>query len=181
MGKEVLMSYLEVSKKLSYILRHNPSSVGLVMKAGGWVDVEQLLKGMGINMGTLEQIVSEDDKQRYSFSADKTMIKANQGHSIDIYMGFERAYPTAVLYHGTAQRFIESIEAEGIKSMNRQYVHLSVNKDTAIKVGNRHGKPVILTIDAKRMADDGYRFYLSDNGVWLTEHVPWSYVIKAGN
>jgi len=175
------MNLTSVSKKLSYILRHNPSSVGLVMKAGGWVDVEQLLKGMSINMGTLEQIVSEDDKQRYSFSADKTMIKANQGHSIDIYMGFERAYPTAVLYHGTAQRFIESIEAEGIKSMNRQYVHLSVNKDTAIKVGNRHGKPVILTIDAKRMADDGYRFYLSDNGVWLTEHVPWSYVIKAGN
>jgi len=175
------MNLTSVSKKLSYILRHNPSSVGLVMKAGGWVDVEQLLKGMSINMGTLEQIVSEDDKQRYSFSDDKTMIKANQGHSIDIDMSFERAYPTDVLYHGTAQRFIESIEAEGIKSMNRQYVHLSDNLDTAVKVGSRHGKPVILTIDAKRMADDGYRFYLSDNGVWLTEHVPWSYVIKVGN
>ena len=114
------MNYVNVSKKLSYVLRHNPESIGLKMKPGGWVDVEQLLKGMSINMGTLEQIVSEDNKQRYSFSDDKTMIKANQGHSIDIDMSFERAYPTAVLYHGTAQRLIESIEAEGIKSMSRK-------------------------------------------------------------
>lgn len=168
-----------LSKQLSYILRHNPMSIGVTLGIGGWADTDKVIDGIkGMTMETLERIVSEDEKKRYSFSPDRSQIRANQGHSVEVDMNFGDAYPEGILYHGTADRFIESITKSGIIHGTRQYVHLSYDKDTAVKVGKRHGNPVILKVDAKRMTDDGYKFYVSENGVWLTEHVPSKYIVK---
>ena len=172
---------VHISKYLSLILRHRPETIGLALDDEGWVSISKLLRaakkhGNPIDRSTLDEVVFSNDKMRFAFSKDGLRIRANQGHSISVNLNLESLDPPSLLYHGTAIRFIESIRASGLEKRNRQHVHLSATKETAISVGKRHGKPVVLTIQAKRMFDEGHQFYLSQNGVWLTKHVPYQYI-----
>jgi len=124
----------------------------------------------------LEEIVRTDNKQRYFFNEDRTLIRANQGHSIPVDVELEEKQPPQYLYHGTADRFLDSIMAEGLKPMSRLYVHLSADEETAVKVGKRHGKPIVLKIRAEEMWKEGVKFYLSQNGVWLTKYIDKKYI-----
>lgn len=166
---------------LSLILRHEPSKIGLTLDAEGWAEVTLLLQQLAkhrhsLSLAELEEIVATNDKQRYSFNADKSKIRANQGHSLKtVDLALQPQIPPAVLYHGTASRFMQSIQREGLQKRSRQHVHLSADTQTARKVGARHGTPVILQLDAQQMQADGFVFYCSENGVWLTEHVPTRY------
>jgi len=173
----------KLSVFLSLVLRHQPDAAGITLDGHGWADVAKLIQGVNntgrkLDMETLEEIVRTDEKGRYSFNEDKTKIRANQGHSINIDADLKEATPPDVLYHGTATRFLGSIFSEGLKPMRRLYVHLSKDYDTAVKVGSRHGVPAVLEVDTKGMCIDGYKFYLSENGVWLTERVPRNYFIR---
>lgn len=175
------MSKDRLSVFISLILRHKPEEIGIALDRHGWANVKELIAGINhtgrkINMEILEEIVRTDNKGRYSFNENKTLIRANQGHSIPVDVEFKETAPPSVLYHGTATRFLDSIKQQGIKSMSRLYVHLSKDLETAIQVGNRHGKCVVLVVDTQRMFDDGVKFYLSENGVWLTKYVDWKYV-----
>lgn len=164
------------SKHLSKVLRHDPGSVGLSLDEAGWVDVVHLLMAMGWTMGQLDEVVTTNNKKRFEYNADKTRIRASQGHSVDVDLGYEKRVPPATpLYHGTAARLYQTITLEGIRKMNRQHVHLSADVATARTVGARHGKPCVLVVNASRMHVDGHAFYLSTNGVWLTDHVPAGY------
>lgn len=172
----------KISKYISLILRHKPEVIGMQLDANGWADVEELLAGIGrkypIDFEILEEIVKTDNKQRYSFNEDKTKIRTNQGHSIQVDVELSVTEPPEILYHGTAEQFSASIEAKGLLPGNRLYVHLSPDTETAEKVGRRHGKPIIYLINAGQMRQDGYIFYLSANGVWLTKTVPVCYLKK---
>jgi len=164
------------SKYLSLLLRHRPEAAGLTLDEHGWAEVGRLLRNVGISMEELEEIVANDEKQRYSFNDDKTLIRANQGHSIPVDLELEAREPPEFLYHGTVAQFLISIRKEGLQRQNRLYVHLSPDVETAVKVGRRRGKPVILQVAAGRMHRDGYAFFLSANGVWLTREVPPQYL-----
>jgi putative RNA 2'-phosphotransferase len=169
----------QASKFLSLILRHDPTAAGVTLDPHGWINIDELLTGMAtagmsLRRAELEQIVRDDSKSRYSIDADR--IRANQGHSLPVDLGLEPRTPPDALFHGTAQRFLDSIREGGLVPGQRQHVHLSTNIDTARAVGQRHGKPVILVVDTVRMHTDGHVFLLSDNDVWLTEHVPPSYL-----
>jgi len=174
---------MRISKFISLILRHKPEEIGLMLDEYGYINTLDLIKGLNkkgykVTIADLERIVAEDNKQRYSFNDDKTKIKANQGHSITVNLELRVIKPPEVLYHGTATRFAESICKEGIKKQNRQYVHLSQDIETATKVGKRHGELVILKINSEEMYKDGYKFFLSENKVWLTDYVPTKYLSK---
>lgn len=178
-----MMSLTDTSKFLSLILRHKPEAAGISLDEHGWANVNELLAGIvstgrKIDMETLEKIVSTDEKQRYSFNEDKTLIRANQGHSIPVDVELKEQEPPEYLFHGTAIRFMKGIYQDGLKSMSRLYVHLSANRETATKVGSRHGAPVVLTIKSGDMYRNGNKFYLSENGVWLTKHVDTKYIIE---
>lgn len=167
------------SKFLSLILRHDPGQIGLQLDESGWADVDELLRlinqarpGISFTREILEKVVSTNDKQRFQFNDDKSRIRASQGHSVTIDLDLPPAVPPELLYHGTATRFLDSICRTGLHSGSRQHVHLSLNVETATKVGQRHGKPVILQVRAGDMHAAGHLFYLSANGVWLTEKVP---------
>ena len=181
--KETIPDLTRISKYMSLILRHKPEVIGIKLDANGWADVEALLTGISrkypIDRDVLEDIVRSDGKQRYSFNEDRTMIRANQGHSIQVDVELSEAEPPEMLYHGTAQRFAASIESQGLLPRSRLYVHLSSDMETAEKVGRRHGKPVIYLVSAGQMRRDGYSFYLSANGVWLTKAVPSQYLKQA--
>ena len=166
----------QTSKFLSLILRHKPETIGITLDEHGWANVEELLAGMYIDMVMLEEIVATDSKQRYSFNEDKTLIRANQGHSIPVDVEVEKETPPEYLWHGTGEKFVASIKEQGLISKSRLYVHLSADYDTAVKVGKRHGKPVIFKIPSGQMAAAGYEFYCSVNGVWLTKKVPVDYL-----
>ncbi len=176
---------IKISKFISFALRHHPEKAGIVLDAHGYADTNSLIESVkkrfrDFNMKYLEKIVAEDNKQRYSFNEDKTKIRANQGHSVqNVDIGFEEKIPPEILFHGTAERFMNSINEQGILKMTRQYVHLSGDKNTAYNVGKRHGEPVVILIDSEKMQADGYKFFLSENGVWLTDHVPTEYFIAA--
>ena len=174
------MSDKNTSKYISLILRHNPEVIGITLDEHGWAVVEDLISGVNkthpLDMETLERIVAEDEKHRYSFNEDKTLIRANQGHSIPVDVELLEVTPPDILYHGTGIKYKESIDSQGLIPKSRLYVHLSGDMETARKVGQRHGKPVIYTVDAAGMAADGYRFYRSVNGVWLTKEVPKEYL-----
>ena len=172
---------INLGRFLSLVLRHEPSAAGVTPDTNGWVDVRQLLDGVSrtgrrIDMETLERIVLENDKNRYSFNADRSMIRANQWHSIAVDVELKEETPPDFLYHGTASRFLDSIMREGLLPGERQHVHLSAEAATAIDVGRRHGNPVVLTVDASSMARDGHTFWLSENGVWLCSSVPRQYL-----
>lgn len=165
---------------ISLVLRHKPDVANVTLDEHGWADVGELLAGINgigrkINTDILEEIVESDSKQRYSFNYDKTLIRANQGHSIPVDVELKEQEPPEFLYHGTATRFLDSIVKEGLKPMSRLYVHLSKDVETALKVGKRHGNPVVLKIYSWNMHKDGYKFYLSENGVWLTKKVDVKY------
>lgn len=161
-------------KKLSYLLRHDTS---YAFDEHGWREVSDLVANHGFTIEELREIVATNNKQRYEFSEDMTRIRARQGQSIQVDVELEEAIPPDVLYHGTAKDFVDSIMMQGILKGKRLYVHLSTTVDMATKVGERHGEPVVLTIDAKRMSEDGIRFFLSRNGVWLTEFVDAKYIV----
>ena len=173
----------KISKSLSYVLRHRPDSVGLELQDGGWVEVDALLAalakaGQACTRATLAQVVAENDKQRFEFSEDGKRIRARQGHSVDVPLGYAPAEPPDVLYHGTATRFLNSIFAQGLLPGSRQHVHMSTNRETMLAVGKRHGIPVILVIDAGAMRLDGHTFFVTGNQVWLTDHVPARYLTQ---
>jgi putative RNA 2'-phosphotransferase len=173
---------IRISKFLSLVLRHRPEKIGLQLDASGWADVDDLLQkanraGVRLDRELLEYVVATNDKKRFSFSQDGTRIRANQGHSIPVDLGLSPVSPPPELYHGTVERFLERIRSEGLLAQNRNYVHLSKDRETAEKVGQRRGKPVILIIPAGRMHGEGYKFFLSENGVWLTAKVPAEYII----
>ena len=172
------------SKLLSYVLRHRPDSIGLTLDEHGWASVAELLaclaaQGKPLERALLEQVVADNDKQRFAFSPDRTRIRASQGHSIAVDLQLRAAEPPAVLYHGTASRFLKAILVSGLQPGARHHVHLSANIDTARRVGARHGFPAVLVVDAARMRKDGMVFYLSDNGVWLTAEVKPKYLGQA--
>ena len=172
----------QISKLISLALRHHPEKLGLTLDTHGWADTKALINAINaiqpFDMGELENIVRTDNKQRYAFSPDKTRIRANQGHSIPVDLELASRIPPAILWHGTGERFVKAIEREGLKPMGRQYVHLSADPDTAVKVGRRHGRPVVFTVDTSRMVSDGLLFYRAENGVWLTDAVPAKYLKK---
>lgn len=170
------MDLTKISRFISLILRHKPEQIGITLDEHGWANVEELIRGVNIDMKTLEYIVETDDKQRYSFNEDKTFIRANQGHSIPVDVELEEMRPPEFLWHGTGEKYEQDIIRDGLIPKSRLYVHLSSDVETAITVGKRHGNVVLLRVDALKMYEDGRKFYLSKNGVWLTKHVPASYL-----
>ena len=172
---------VKTSKFLSYVLRHRPESVGLSMDQNGWAGMDELIacaekQGQTLTREQILEVVAENDKQRFRISDCGTKIRANQGHSINVDVELKAVLPPDILYHGTVAAFLESIRAKGLIPGNRLYVHLSKDEETAVKVGQRRGKPIILIVHAGRMEQDGHVFYLSENGVWLTKGVPPSYL-----
>ena len=156
------MSEKELSKFISLILRHKPEVIGISLDEHGWADVDELIEGINksylIDRTKLEKIVSEDEKKRYSFSEDGKLIRANQGHSIQVDVELEKKNPPDVLWHGTGKKYVDSINERGLIPKSRLYVHLSAEYDTAVNVGERHGEPVVYKINARRMAEEGYNF-----------------------
>jgi putative RNA 2'-phosphotransferase len=170
------------SKFLALILRHQPESVGLTLEKEGWASIDAVLtacrnRGRGMSRADLDALVAADEKGRYSFDATGTKIRANQGHSTgEVELTFTKADPPAVLYHGTVDRFLPAIFEQGLIPGSRHHVHLSADKETAMKVGQRRGKPMLLEIDARRMVAEGGEFFVSDNGVWLAARVAPTYL-----
>lgn len=168
-----------LSRFLSLILRHKPETINIKLDKNGWANVSEILRGMKIDFATLEKVVAENDKQRFSFNEDKTKIRANQGHSVKVDVELEEKTPPEILYHGTIEKNLQSISARGLLKMNRLYVHLSSDIETAKKVAARRtGNALIFKIAARQMFDDGYKFFQSENGVWLVETVPPKYLFK---
>ncbi len=167
---------VKVSKFLSLVLRHKPEVIGLELDAEGWTSISELIEKsrfrLPLTRELIEEVVSSNDKQRFRISDDGSMIRASQGHSVKVDLKLSPKQPPETLYHGTAIRFLDSIEREGLKPGTRHHVHLSTDSAIAAAVGKRYGKPVILEIDAKAMYQQGYDFFLSDNHVWLTGYVP---------
>jgi putative RNA 2'-phosphotransferase len=175
------MNHKHLSKFLSLILRHKPEVIGITLDEYGWADVTELLEKMNqsgkqVELEQLKEVVAGNDKQRFTFDDTFQRIRANQGHSIPIKLELSPIQPPDILFHGTAEKNITSIMEKGLLKGKRQHVHLSVDEDTAVKVGQRYGKPVVLVIDTASMAREGHLFYRSKNGVWLTEHVPAVYI-----
>ncbi|AOE63732.1 RNA 2'-phosphotransferase [Pseudomonas corrugata] len=172
----------ETSKFLSYVLRHEPQAIGLQLDSEGWADIESLIAGAAedgrpLNMDLIQAVVSSSDKKRFSLSDDGLRIRAVQGHSTGtVSLQHVEKEPPELLYHGTATRFLESIREKGLIPGSRHHVHLSQDMQTAIAVGQRYGKPVVLKVDALRMHQQGFKFFQAENGVWLTDHVPASLI-----
>ncbi len=175
-----MTSLKSTSKFISLILRHKPEVIGITLDDHGWADTKELIEGVNkthpLTMEMLEEIVRTDEKQRYSFNEDKTRIRANQGHSIPVDADLTETEPPETLYHGSGEKSVPSIEKQGLRPMSRLYVHLSKDAATARTVGSRHGKPVVYIVLAGEMHRDGYPFFLSANGVWLTREVPVRYL-----
>jgi len=172
---------VRLSKRLALHLRHAPEAIGLMLGEGGWVRVDDLLDALnrnGIRVGRdqLNEVVARNDKRRYAFDETGSLIRASQGHSVPVDLGLPEADPPALLFHGTVPAALESVHREGLRPMRRHHVHLSAIRETAIQVGARRGDPVVLRVDAHRMAANGHRFFLSANGVWLVDAVPPDYL-----
>ena len=183
--QEHLAEIKKRSKLLSLILRHRPELAGLKLGPGGWVEIDDVLAGVfamnkRMTRDQLIEVVETNDKRRFTLSEDGKKIRAAQGHTVDVDLGLTPIEPPRVLYHGTATRFQNAIEREGLKPMKRDHVHLSADLDTAVKVGRRHGKVVILEVRSGAMHRDGQEFFQADNGVWLTGPVApkWFKVLK---
>ncbi len=174
-------NHIKISKFLSLILRHKPQTIGIQLDKEGWTSIDVLLQKAnkrfpGLNREILYQVVAQNDKKRFSLNEDKTLIRASQGHSVKVDLGYQEQKPPAILYHGTIAKFLPVIQEQGLLKMQRHHVHLSEDIETATKVGSRRGKPIILAINAKKMHESGVKFYRSQNGVWLTDHVPSLYI-----
>ncbi len=169
--KEIVL----ISKFLSLVLRHQPGKINISLDRNGWTDVATLMQqanqyGVKLSLEILEYVVENNSKKRFAFNADKTKIRANQGHSVAVELGYTPLKPPAILYHGTSEKAVASILATGLEKRNRHHVHLSIDKNTAINVGQRHGKPALFQVDAAAMYAKGFNFYLSENQVWLTDY-----------
>lgn len=174
---------VRLSKFLSFVLRHEPESIGLTLDPQGWAPIDRLIElanaqGKALSRPLIEEIVQNNSKQRFAISEDGLRIRANQGHSTEVELGYEPQEPPALLFHGTTAAALPAIRAEGLLKMARHHVHLSAEQETARNVGGRRGAPVVLVVDAARMHRDGHRFYVSANGVWLTERVPPEYLAQ---
>jgi putative RNA 2'-phosphotransferase len=172
------------SKFLSYVLRHNPGQIGLELDKNGWADVKKLLRhceevkrARGLNREIMDEVVATNNKKRFEYSEDGTKIRARQGHSVQVDLGDEPTEPPEILFHGTPTKFVAAIRSGGLLKMSRHAVHLSKDYATAVDVGRRRGKPVIIKVKAKKMHDDGHKFYLTANGVWYTDHVPTDFLV----
>ena len=171
-----------ISKFLSLVLRHRPEYINLQLNENGWADVNELIekartKNINFSLVELEEVVATNDKKRFVFNDDKSMIRANQGHSVKtIDLQLEAVKPPDFLYHGTVEKFMNSIKNTGLQKRSRQHVHLSEDLETATKVGSRRGAPMILSVRTLEMYEKGFKFYLSENNVWLTEHVPSEFI-----
>lgn len=173
--------HVRISKFLSLVLRHQPGKVGLTLDREGWVNVSDLLAaleahGRRLTLEDLREVVRSNDKRRFSFSPDGLKLRASQGHSVEVELGYEPSEPPALLYHGTAERSVPSIREQGLLKGRRHHVHLSEQEATAVTVGRRYGRPVVLEIASGRMHADGHAFFRAANGVWLTESVPARYI-----
>lgn len=171
----------KISKLLSLVLRHQPDYLGITLDEAGWTDVVILMEkaadaGVRFDLAVLKHVVETNNKKRFAFNDDFTKIRANQGHSVEVELGYSPQTPPEMLYHGTGSGAVESIRKTGLEKRSRQHVHLSHETETAINVGQRHGKPVVFVVRALEMHNDGFAFFLSDNGVWLTDHVPVKYL-----
>lgn len=171
----------KLSKFLSLILRHKPETIGIELDANGWTDVETLIQksnrsGFRFDKTILKHIVETNAKSRFAFNETHDKIRASQGHSVSVALGYVPRKPPQLLYHGTAEKSVASIMQTGLQKKARHHVHLSTDIETAIKVGQQHGTPVVLEVLAERMFDEQYEFFLSQNGVWLTDHVPADYL-----
>jgi putative RNA 2'-phosphotransferase len=170
---------VRASKFISKVLRHDPKAAGVELDAQGWVEIDTLLAGihehggMYVSREMFDKIVAENDKKRFVVEGNK--VRAAQGHSVQVDLGYEAVVPPDVLYHGTATRFLNSIKQSGLQPGKRQHVHLSGDIETAAKVGQRHGKLAIITIDAKGAHGAGVKFYQAENGVWLSDPIPYGY------
>jgi putative RNA 2'-phosphotransferase len=174
-----------ISKFLALVLRHKPEEIGIRLDEAGWVEVEVLLEAMGrngecVSREELEEVVTTNDKKRFALSGDGRRIRANQGHSVDVDLHLPAVMPPEILYHGTADRFLEGIRKTGLQKGQRQHVHLSETKETGETVGKRHGRPVVLQVRAGDMHRAGRKFWRSENGVWLTEVVPAEFIVFPG-
>lgn len=172
---------IRTSKFLSLVLRHEPERIGLQLDPGGWVEVDALLAactqhGTAIDRAALDEIVATNEKKRFAYSEDGRRIRASQGHSVEVSLGYTPQAPPSRLFHGTATRYLEAIRREGLQKRERQHVHLSAEEATATNVGQRHGKAVVLVVRAAAMQAQGFEFFISENGVWLTDHVPAEFI-----
>lgn len=170
-----------ISKFLSLVLRHQPETISIQLDQNGWTDVNELIEkandyGIKFDKETLKHIVATNSKKRFAFNDTLDKIRASQGHSIEIELGYTNQKPPTILFHGTADKYVQSILDTGLEKRNRQHVHLSSDLETALKVGQRHGKPFIFKVLAEQMYNDNFQFYISDNGVWLTDNVPTMYL-----
>ncbi len=176
MSKEAIAA----SKFISLVLRHRPEAIGLTLDAEGWAEIEDLIelsrKRHPLTRALIDEAVATNNKQRFAISEDGLRIRARQGHSIAVELGLAPVAPPERLYHGTAARSVEAIRREGLSRRQRQHVHLSVDAATATNVGARHGKPIVLTVRTDEMAAAGHAFFLSENGVWLTDAVPPDFI-----
>lgn len=175
-------NYKHISKFMSLVLRHKPEEIGLHLDEHGWASVEELIcklnaKGESVNFADILHIVETNDKKRFAFDENKTCIRASQGHSIEVDLELQPVTPPDILYHGTAIEYLANIRYEGLVKKNRQHVHLTANKETAIAVGSRHGRPQVLEVKAAEMVQAGFEFYLSANNVWLVEIVLPEFII----
>jgi putative RNA 2'-phosphotransferase len=172
---------VSTSKFLSLVLRHQPESIGLTLDQAGWAEIDELIRLASphrpLTRDLIERAVAENNKRRFAISDDGQRIRANQGHSIEVDLGLVAITPPERLYHGTATRFVDAIRREGLRKRNRQHVHLSADPETATAVGARHGKPVVLIVQAAEMAAAGHAFFRSENGVWLTDAVPATFIL----
>jgi putative RNA 2'-phosphotransferase len=175
--------YEKTSKFLSYVLRHKPEAIGIKLDKDGWTNIENFIvcankNGEHLTKELIMKVVETSDKKRFSISKDGKYIRAEQGHSTSLVdIKYKEQIPPEFLYHGTAIRFLDSIKKEGIKAISRQYVHLSMSEQTALEAGKRHGKPIALKIKSGEMYLQGFKFYLSENDVWMTKNVPYEYII----
>ena len=172
------------SKLMSLVLRHDPGKIGIALDESGWTDVNILLKNAGdhkrargLTREILQEVVDTNNKKRFEFSDDGKRIRARQGHSVPVALGDEQQKPPECLYHGTPTKFVTPIRSAGLLKMNRHAVHLSKDYETAMDVGGRRGKPVIIKVRALDMHADGFKLYLTGNGVWYTDHVPLDYLL----
>lgn len=170
-----------ISKFLSLVLRHQPETIGIQLDQNGWADVKELIEkannnGIKFDQEMLNLIVATNPKKRFAFNETLDKIRASQGHSIEIELGYTNQKPPEILYHGTGETSVQSIISIGLEKRNRQHVHLSSDIETAIKVGQRHGKPFVFKVLAEQMYNDNFQFFISDNGVWLTDNVPTKYL-----
>jgi putative RNA 2'-phosphotransferase len=173
--------YVTISKYLSKHLRHQPERLGLELLPGGWVEVDKLLaatsqNGFEITLSELQQVVATSDKQRFAFDETGKLVRANQGHSVEVDLKLPVQTPPAVLYHGTHSKVVDTILTTGLQKMSRHHVHLTTDLESAQRVGARRGKSCILAIDAQSMDRDGYQFYCTENNVWLVDNIPPKYL-----